>query len=332
MESLAALVDAWLLDRTTSSRRRISPATEHQYRADLLAWADLLAEQLGRQVPGNDAQGPSDRRLRALAALGAEDLTEANLKVAVRSLADLAPATQRRRLAALSGFCAWLVRQRALDYDPCVDIGVPKGPERLPVGFTPEELARVFRAAEHPETRGTAVWPARDIALVRILAGTGVRNSELCSLTLGALDRAGDPPKVRVLGKGGKARVVPLPANVLARIDAYLNERRRFPELGGVHPKDVLFVKRDGQPLDRFAVDRLLDRILREAGVAHQPQEKAHRFRHTYAKALMESGFSVNEVQALLGHASIATTSIYTKVAASGVEDAARAAPGALLP
>lgn len=330
MAPLSPLVDAWLLDRTTSSKRRIKPTTEAQYRADVLAWAEVLADVVGRPVSSGGGD-PTGRRLEALASLRVEDLTEEHLKLAVRSFAELAPATQRRRMAAMGGLCAWLVRHRHLPFDPCLDIGTPREPERLPVGFTPDELARIFVAAEHPLRQGGAVWPLRDLAVVRVLAATGVRNSELCGLTVGAIDRYGDPPKLRVIGKGDKARVLPLPWRVLARVDEYLDQRRLSPNLGGVGPRDLLFVRRDGGPFDRFSVDRLLDRILREAGVPHQPQEKAHRFRHTYAKVLLEGGFSINEVQALLGHASIATTGIYTKVAAAGVADAARIAPGALI-
>ena len=330
MVPLSPLVDAWLLDRTTSSKRRIKSVTEAQYRADVLAWAEVLADLVGSPSPAGLAR-PEAKRRAALESLQVDDLTEENLKLAIRSFAELAPATQRRRLAAMSGLCAWLVRHRHLAFDPCLDIGTPREPERLPVGFAPEELVRVFAAAEHPIGQGGAVWPLRDLALVRTLAATGIRNSELCALTVGSIDRFGDPPKLRVMGKGDKARVLPLPWRVLARIDEYLDSRRVIPHLGGSNPKDLLFVRRNGEPFDRFSVDRLLDRILREAGVPHQPQEKAHRFRHTYAKVLLEGGFSINEVQALLGHASIATTGIYTKVAAAGVPDAARIAPGALI-
>ena len=160
---------------------------------------------------------------------------------------------------------------------------------------------------------------------MRVLAGTGIRNAELRSLYVGSFDRDRVPARVRVIGKGEKDRVIPVPATAMVSVDTYLAER------GHQLPSAVLFVRRDERPLDGSFLDRRITRIFEEAAVSLHAGEKAHRFRHHYAKTLLENGMNLEEIRSLLGHEDVSTTGIYTKMAAADVLDAAKLAPGANL-
>lgn len=345
MRSLPDIVDEWLTERQSTAKRRISEGSANSYRSDLVIWAKTIAEILS--IPTIDkgdeelalesmrrrseAEAHRLRELRQNRELGRIDvghLTEVNARAALATMSrTAAPATQERRLAALSGFCRWLQKRRYLEDDPTQELGTPKTTGRLPVGFSDAEVKRIFEAAA-ASRRGASSWPVRDAAIVRTLAGTGIRNAELTGLRVGSFDRDMDPCLLRVHGKGGKTRLIPVPTSTLAHIDCYLQERKALG-LGGVSPTDILFVRKNGTAMDRFAVDRLLDRIFVNAGVSLIPGEKAHRFRHAYAKRMLAMGMTINQVQALLGHESLQTTGVYTRLGATDVLDAARLAHGA---
>ena len=137
---------------------------------------------------------------------------------------------RRRALAPLRGFCGWLVRSRRLAIDPTQDedLTVRGGAQALPVSFTDDELARITAAAARGAStvRDAQRWPARDLALLALLAGCGLRASEVCTLTwsgLADLDQA--EPGVRVRGKGGRQRRVPLAPRITATLLDYRRER-----------------------------------------------------------------------------------------------------------
>ena len=335
-------MDTWLTERRTTARRRISDGTAESYRSDLSIWARILADVLGvPEAPGDviSATSPDpeltrmlrhERQDRQLQRIGIEDLTEANLRAALAVMdRTTSAATQERRLAALSNLCAWLVRRHILGEDPTEELGTPKTSGKLPVGMTDAEVQRAFAAAESPRGKLTGAWPVRDAAIVRVLAGTGIRNAELTGLLVGSINRDQEPNLLRVQGKGNKIRVVPIPGSAVKRVDAYLDDRRNRHGLGGHILSDILFVRNDGRPFDRASLDRLVTRIFATAGVSEIAGEKAHRFRHAYAKRMLASGLSVTQVQALLGHESLQTTGIYTRLAAIDVLDAALVAHGA---
>jgi integrase/recombinase XerC/integrase/recombinase XerD len=331
--------DRWLNDRVTSSRRRISTNTADLYRADLAEWARYLVTGGSAAddmvVPGTVPAMERRRHIQDwwLARASIDLLTEDSLKSVLSSMARVhAPSTQRRRISALVNFCGWAVRHRLIEVDPTADLGASDTSGLLPVALSSHELARCIQVAASPPRDLPSAWPLRDVAIVRVLAGTGIRNAELCSLTTRSLDRENAPAKLRVLGKGNKERIVPTPASTVAAIDHYLADRASRAELTpslSLTFGSALFVRSDGANLDPHFVDRLVTRVFSDAAVPAHVGEKAHRFRHAYAKGLLEAGMTLAEVQALLGHSNIRTTAIYTRLAAEGVLDAARLAPGA---
>ena len=182
--------------------------------------------------------------------------------------------------------------------DPAAEVPGPKRPRRLPVVPAERDAARMLDVA----------WPQtplglRDRALLELLYGAGLRAAEACSLDLPAVDGR----SVRVTGKGGRTRVVPIGAPAADAIAAWLARGR--PELALADSPPALLLSARGNRLDTSGVRRALARRLRAVGLEpHGP----HALRHAYATHMLEGGGDLRAIQELLGHASLATTEIYT--------------------
>ena len=341
MAGLVELVDGWVRYRRSHSRRGLSPNSETAYRQDLAALARRIAEfreypepaEVGRRGGENVATN------RQLARIGPEDLTaEAVEEVASRLVREgKSAATRARMLSAWRGFCRWSVLRGYLGSDPTLAFETPMGDDRLPVAFSDDELAAIIEAASaDPAREARAPWPPRDVALVGVLAGAGLRAAELLGLRVGDIERLVDEKgnklyRLRVMGKGSKERVVPVAAEVVEAVDIYLR-KRIARDLGGSDPDHYLFVRTDGRPLNTQALDYLVDRWLGTAKMKiSRKGEKAHAFRHTYALGQIDNGTTVAELRELLGHADLSTTGIYLRMAGAGLHHAARAAPVARL-
>lgn len=217
------------------------------------------------------------------------------------------PATLARKLAGIRCFFRFLVRQGVCALDPTAGIPAPRAPRRLPTPLSVDDCRTLIEA---PPARGAA--EVRDRALVELLYGAGLRVAELCSLDVRDLDlRRGE---LRVLGKGGVERVVPLPAAARAALEAYLAPRRGAGVLG--EPLFTTLRSRSGarRRLDPRDLRRILKRRGRRAGIADRVHP--HRLRHSYATHLLDMGADLREIQELLGHASLSTTQKYTAVSA----------------
>jgi site-specific recombinase XerD len=320
---LASLGEEWLDERRFIGRG-ISAQTEAAYRRDLSTWGEVLAGVLGKSAGELDGVSETDRFGRSLSALDLTDLSPQNLKRALAQLSrnEYAPATRGRMLAALRGFCRWLVLNEHLDADPTVHLGNPSIPKKLPAAFLPSELEAIVRTVTRPDQLARFPWPARDRAMVAVLAGAGLRASECVGLKVFDLVRD-DPPILRVTGKGSKQRRVPVPEEVVEAIDEYLAERQQ--RLEEYSPTDPLLVRHNGKPFSREALNYHVYRWLLRAGV-HKPEgEAAHAFRHTYAKGLVANGVPLSSVQALLGHANLNTTQIYLRMTGAELADAVQA-------
>ena len=175
-------------------------------------------------------------------------------------------------------------------------------------------------AVANPDPRYRSTDPLRDVALIAVLAGAGLRASELCGLTVAAIIRD-QPLRLRVRGKAKKVRIVPVAPSVVATIDAYLATRTR------VTSRSRVFVRTSGAPLTPRDLSRLVHRWLTHAHVPPRAGEAAHAFRHTYAIGQIDNGTTIHELQALLGHAYLNTTGIYLRAAADGLAHTAAAAP-----
>jgi integrase/recombinase XerD len=217
-----------------------------------------------------------------------------------------------RHLSAVRGFCRFLARERWIDADPTAEIATPRLGRRLPTVLTFDEVVRLLEAPDLTKPRGR-----RDRAMLSLMYAAGLRVSELCGLKASDLDqRRGF---VNVLGKGGKRRLVPVGEVALADVDAYC-KGGRILRAGRAHP--ALFLSSWGRPLTRQAFWKLVLRYARKVGITKPISP--HKLRHSFATHLLERGADLRSVQALLGHANIATTEIYTHLTPDHVRQAHR--------
>jgi integrase/recombinase XerC len=218
--------------------------------------------------------------------------------------------TLARKLASLRAFFRFLVREGRSPADPTAGMPLPRTERRLPRPLSVDDCETLIEAVDAAADRPAEL---RDRALLELLYGAGLRVGEAVALDVRDVDL--HRGEVRVLGKGGKERVVPLPAAARAALGAWLDSRR--------HPgllAEPLFVslsrgaKRRRTRLGERDVRRVLSRRARRAGIADRVHP--HRLRHSYATHLLDMGADLREIQELLGHESLATTEKYTAVSA----------------
>jgi len=214
-----------------------------------------------------------------------------------------------RKAAALRAYLRWAHRTHRVDVDLARTVRAPKGTARLPrVPRAREATALLDEVAAAPDGLDDPVEAAvarRDLAVLEVLYGTGLRVGECCALTVGDLDL--ERGHVTVLGKGSKERRVPLNEPAIAALEEYLDLAR--PMLAtGASPPDVVLLNRRGRPLTTRDARRILERHPLADGRALHP----HALRHAYATHLVEGGADLRVVQELLGHADLATTQVYT--------------------
>jgi integrase/recombinase XerC len=226
----------------------------------------------------------------------------------------LGPRSIQRRLSAVRSFYEFLQREahvsRAAAIDgepddvtrirsnPGKDVRAPKAARRLPQTLDADQMARLL------EIPATEPFATRDRAIMELLYSSGLRLAEVVGLDLGHIDFR--DRTVYVLGKGRKARVVPVGRVAIAALERWLAERPGLAEAG----EQALFVGRSGRRLGRRAVELRVAYWARRQGLAASVYP--HLFRHSFASHLLESGAELRGVQELLGHADIATTQIYT--------------------
>lgn len=208
-----------------------------------------------------------------------------------------------RALAAIKMFFRFLWAEGRTPKDVTSVLDSPRVWHHLPEVMSREEVGDLYLAPEADTPLGI-----RDRAILAMLYATGMRVSELCSLTLRGVNLAYG--FVRCMGKGSRERVVPLGGKAVEAVRQYLELSR--PKLMRGREHDVLFVSRTGRPLARANVWRLVKRYARKAGVGRAVSP--HTFRHSFATHLLEGGADLRAVQEMLGHVDISTTQIYTHV------------------
>ncbi|KXZ60561.1 Tyrosine recombinase XerD [Microbacterium laevaniformans] len=260
-----------------------------------------------------------------LAAAGVEDTSDITPAVvaqfaAERAAADPPPAaTSLARLqSSVRGLHRFLVREGIELSDASDRLTPPKTPQRLPKALTIDQIAALLDAAGPAPgiATETDAIRLRDRALLELLYATGARVSELMQLDVD--DIAGDTELLRVRGKGQKERIVPVGSYARAAVDAYLARSR--PELSRRgHATPRLFLGARGAPLSRQGAWLIIQAAAERAGL--QAHVSPHTFRHSFATHLLQGGADVRVVQELLGHASVATTQIYTHVTVDALRD-----------
>jgi integrase/recombinase XerC len=229
-----------------------------------------------------------------------------------------ARATLARRAASARVFTAFLARTGVLTADPGERLAVPGGRRALPGVLRQAEAARLLGEPDAEPVTGAV--PGRDQAMLELLYATGIRVGELCGLDVDDLDPA--RRLVRVLGKGGRERSVPVGVPAVRAVSRWLREDRGL--LAGPASGAALFLGVRGRRIDPRTVRRVVhDRVDRVPGA---PSLGPHGLRHSAATHLLEGGADLRSVQELLGHASLATTQLYTHVSVERLRATYRAA------
>jgi integrase/recombinase XerD len=262
--------------------RSLAPNTLDAYARDLNALADHVG----------GATDPTDLRVDSVAGLMVSNL---NRGFGARSSA--------RQLSALRGFFRFLVRERAIMEDPTTLLDRPRLTRKLPRGLSLEEVERLLAAPDIATDRGRLHG-----AMLHLMYASGLRVSELCSLRVGDLDL--QRGLLSTKGKGGKRRIVPVGEVALDVMTRYLREVRARHSRQGEH---ALFVSVRGGPFTREGFWKIVRRYAVAAGI--QPLPSPHKLRHSFATHLLRGGADLRAVQAMLGHADLGTTEIYTQVA-----------------
>jgi integrase/recombinase XerC len=291
---LAQAIDGW--QQQLRSERRASPHTLAAYGRDLAFFLDFTRDHHGEQ--------PS---LDLLARLKPADF---RAFLAARAAQDLAKTSQARALSVLRGFFRFLER-RGLGTNPALTVlRGPRLPRAVPKPLSETDARAAIDAADTVQTAGSDPWiAARDTALVTLLYGCGLRLSEALDLTRRQAPAPG-MTSLRVTGKGGKTRIVPLLPVVTAAVTDYL---AHCPHPIG--PDDDLFVGVRGGPLNPRLVQRLMEQLRIRLGLPDTATP--HALRHSFATHLLAGGADLRAIQELLGHASLSTTQRYTAIDAA---------------
>ncbi len=259
--------------------------TIEAYRRDLAQFTRFLAENVHRGIP-------------------AERIKESHILAFAGSLHRARRrSTIARKLSAIKSFFTFLERKEVLRKNPASLIVLPGVEKYLPSVLTVEEAEELVNAPRCVEDKDHNA--VRDRAILELLYSSGIRVSELVALRLKDLDiKEGC---VRVLGKGGKERLLPVGRFAVDALRTYIKMKR-----AGADPEEPLFVGRKDQPISRKTVERVVKKYARLSGINKLPSP--HTLRHSFATHLLEGGADLRSIQAMLGHASLSTTQRYTKV------------------
>lgn len=285
--------DDILIDRFLDSawmEKGLSDNTLAAYRRDLHAWQTWL----------------ESRHISLVTAESADVLAY----LAHRQQNKLKARSSARCLSSLRGFYQWLLRENGIAADPILLVESPKLPRPLPKSLSEQEVDDLLNAPDTGELLGL-----RDRAMLELLYACGLRVSELVGLRLHNLGL--NQGVVRVTGKGGKERLVPMGEEALAWLERYLREGR--PQLLPAGGDDVLFPSRRSQPMTRQTFWHRIKRYAVLAGI--RKPLSPHTLRHAFATHLVNHGADLRAVQMLLGHSDLSTTQIYTHVARQRLQD-----------
>lgn len=290
-------LDGWIDEFISYIRfeKGLAENTVAAYRRDLLLWRAFCAETKtdARRVTAEDITSFLER-LRA----GRPPASK-----------PFSPSSVARLVVSLRALYRFLVGEGRVDADPTAGLGVPKLPRSLPKAIPLEDVERLI------ELPDTSPLGRRDKALIEVLYGTGLRISELAALDLDDIDVDEGSLLVRA-GKGHKSRVVPVGRAARKAVADYLTVTR--PELarkGGKQPardQSALFLNARGGRLSRQGCWKILKGYARTGGM--EKKVSPHTLRHSFATHMLDAGADIRAVQELLGHASLATTQVYTLV------------------
>ncbi|MBW8486026.1 tyrosine recombinase XerC [Actinomadura parmotrematis] len=272
--------------RHLGAERALSGHTLRAYLGDLRD-LDAYADRIG-------LEGPAEL-----------DVTVLRAWLSRQHALGLSRATLARRTAAVRAFTSHLHRRGLLSSDPGALLGTPRRARDLPVVITQDQAGRLLDTVDATGPEGL-----RDLAVLEVLYGTGIRVSELCGLDVDDLD--GARRTVRVLGKGGKERTVPIGEPAVRAVQDWLRAGR--PAFATEKSGPAVFLGVRGGRLHPTTARRIVHERIAEVG--EMPDMAPHGLRHSAATHLLEGGADLRSVQEILGHASLQTTQLYTQVSA----------------
>ena len=236
---------------------------------------------------------------------GLDTFTEANVLAFLGRLKDQKYKTSsiKRILISLKVFGAFLKREGKIELNPLSLIASPKLWQLIPEVLSQEEIVRLIESVSQNDFLG-----ARDRAILELLYASGLRVSELCGLEIHDLDDGA----VKVRGKGGKERLVPVGKKAMAAIDLYLSKYR------GEGDQKKIFLTPLKRPINRLEVWTRIKKHVKEAGI--KKRVSPHTLRHSFATHLLEEGADLRIIQELMGHATISSTDRYTHIMKSGMQ------------
>ncbi len=296
-KQIQSLIAAWLTD--LRSVRRLAPKTLEAYTRDLGQFIAFMNLHTSGPVTLQTLRDMRPGDIRAF--------------MAVRRTGDVHSRSLARTLSALRGFFGYLERQSILANPAISAISTPKQPRTLPKALTINEAKSAISATAELEDNPWVA--ARDMAVLSLCYGSGLRISEALALTRADLDGTA----MRVTGKGGKVRLVPLIGPVRKSIDTYLS---LCPF--ALSPNDPMFRGEKGGVLSPRLIQLRVTQLRSALGLP--PSATPHALRHSFATHLLGRGGDLRAIQELLGHASLSTTQIYTKIDTEQLLDSYRSA------
>lgn len=269
--------------------RNYSENTVKAYNSDLVQLEQFLQQQLGRKQ------------------LSVRELNRLSIRHYLSTLhrKKYNSHSIMRKLTAIRSFCRYLCRQGLLPSNPATGLIPARGQKRLPSFLEVTQAARVMDLPDRKKVIGL-----RDLAILELLYGTGIRLMELVGLNLTDVDLVGEVIKVR--GKGKKERILPLGRKAQQALESYLDRRSELSVKGRRPSRTAVFLNYQGGRISARSVRRMVTGYLRQ--VSEKSHLSPHLLRHTFATHMLDAGADLRAVKELLGHASLSSTQIYTHV------------------
>ena len=277
--------------------RHVSPHTVRAYESDVTQYLAWVASEKDRKI---SQLTPTDL-----------DMTSVRSHMVDLNRAGKARSSVARKLSALRTFVKYLRREDLIDHDPAAMAVAPKRDQTIPVHLSEPEITRLIEMPNTGDPLGR-----RDRAILELFYASGLRLSELVEIDLEDLNLSGR--MVRVMGKGGKERILPFNQSALTALRTWMADRQAIvttakrPGAKGKKPRDPLFVNYRGTRLTGRSVDRMLRRYV--ALCSTRLGISPHALRHSFATHLLQRGADLRAIQELLGHSRLSTTQRYTHV------------------